>query len=115
MSTFYNVTLAFEGEPDKNGKVKETKISYLVEDEDPTAAIAVAVDEFGGSETFRTVSCVETKIKDVITERERIANKELNKRSRVDFNIAAYGAAVVSGGKTQVVDTATGEVIGSQG
>lgn len=96
MSKFYNVTLAFEGEADKNGKTKEIKESFLVEDEDPTAAIAVAVDEFGGSLTFRTVSCVETKIKDVMTERERTANATLNKRSRVDFNVAAFAPKTIT-------------------
>jgi len=109
MSTFYNVTLAFEGEADKNGKVKETKITYLVEDEDPTAAIAVAVDEFGGSETFRVVGVVETKIKEVSTLREREANKVLNKRSRVDFNVAAFAP------KTITFSTPEGESFTTEG
>lgn len=94
MSKFYNVTLAFEVEQE-SGKVKERKDSYLIEDEDPTAAIAVAVDEYGGSETFRVVGVVETKIRDVMTERERKSNAELNKRSRVDHLAAAFAPKAV--------------------
>lgn len=61
---YYNVVMAFEEENEK-GAIKIRKESYLIKDLDPTAATAHAVDKFGSSGTFRVVSVVETKFRDV--------------------------------------------------
>jgi hypothetical protein len=66
---FYQVVMAFDEETEKGTKTR--KEAYLVEDLDPTAATAQAVDDFGTNETFRVVSVAETKIKDVSLERNR--------------------------------------------
>lgn len=106
MSKYYNVVIAFE-EEQENGKTKERKETYLIEDETPESAMAEAVDEFGNNGTFRVVSVTETKVRDVSTMREREANKEVKQRSRADVKAATFAPKLAV-----VVD---GETIGFQG
>ena len=70
---FYDVVIAFEEETEKGVKIR--KESYLVEDEDTTAATAQAIDDFGTNETYYVVSVTEKKYKDVCLARNRVAAK----------------------------------------
>lgn len=106
MPKYFQVTMAFE-EEQENGKIKERKEVYVIEDEDPTAATAVAVDEYGTHETFRVVSVTETRIKDVSTMRERNANKPATDRARNLTQIS-----FTSGGKTVVLGGGAGGDLG---